>query len=206
MDRKKVDRQSPNRNRTLWYLGAAFVVVIIAVGLYLGLAGNRSQTTQPPANSTATPASPAKLAQANGQEIDGVRCETTESLQFHIHILLVVYLEDQQQTIPAQIGIPGTCLYWLHTHDTSGVIHVESPVQRDYVLGNFFDIWGKPLDATHLLGRVADAQHSVRTYVDGKLYMDNPRAIVLKDHEEILLMYGPPFTDPANAPPFPPDY
>lgn len=30
--------------------------------------------------------------------------------------------------------------YWLHTHDESGVIHIESPLRRAFTLGNVFDL------------------------------------------------------------------
>ncbi len=32
----------------------------------------------------------------------------------------------------------------LHTHDTSGIIHVESNTVRPYTLGEFLNIWGGP--------------------------------------------------------------
>ena len=30
----------------------------------------------------------------------------------------------------------------LHTHDASGIIHVESSVKRNYTLGEFLNTWG----------------------------------------------------------------
>ena len=33
----------------------------------------------------------------------------------------------------------------LHTHDDSGIIHVESAIDRNYTLGEFFKIWGLDL-------------------------------------------------------------
>ena len=47
------------------------------------------------------------------------------------------------QTVPAGIGTAGNCNRPLHTHDASGTIHVETDENRDYVLGDFFLIWGK---------------------------------------------------------------
>ena len=29
---------------------------------------------------------------------------------------------------------------WLHTHAADGIVHIESPVDRTYTLGNFFDV------------------------------------------------------------------
>jgi hypothetical protein len=49
--------------------------------------------------------------------------------------------------IPPQIGIiPDKCIYWLHTHDGTGIIHIESPIKRDFTLGQFFDIWAKKFE------------------------------------------------------------
>jgi len=169
-----------------WYAGGAVLIVVIAVGLYFGFAGSRPQSNT--TNDT--------LALAKGQVIDGIRCETSESLLFHIHIQLTIFIEGQEQTVPANIGILSNCLYWLHTHDDTGLIHVESPIQRDFTLGDFFDIWGKPLSSQRLLDKTVDAEHSVRAYVDGQLYLGDPRAIALKDLEKIALMYGPPFPNP----------
>ena len=51
------------------------------------------------------------------------------------------------QTAQAPFVQATRCYYWLHTHTNDGVIHVESPTQRLYTLGDFFDIWRQPLSA-----------------------------------------------------------
>ncbi len=50
---------------------------------------------------------------------------------------------EQVQLIPANIGLLPNCNRPLHTHDASGTIHVETDENRDYVLGDFFFVWGK---------------------------------------------------------------
>ena len=60
--------------------------------------------------------------------IDGIRCERTELLDFHYHAHLSIFVNGSSYLIPAGVGIKlPDCIYWLHTHDTSGLIHIESP-------------------------------------------------------------------------------
>jgi sulfur carrier protein ThiS len=77
----------------------------------------------------------------------------------HIHPKLNVKVNGKTIQVPEQIGIDKS-LYKdhsldkygmqgmapLHTHDNSGVIHVESTVNRDYTLGEFLKIWGMDLN------------------------------------------------------------
>jgi hypothetical protein len=181
---KQLKKSTTKRIPWFWYVGGILVIAAIAFGLYYGLAGSHPQ----PNENTHGGLSP-----ANGQVVDGIPCEASESLLFHIHPTLSIMVEGQERTVPADIGILQKCLYWVHTHDATGMIHVESPVQRDYTLGNFFDIWGQPLDSKRFLDRAIDSGHSVLAYVDGQRYLGDPRQIVLKDLEKIELMYGPPF-------------
>ena len=43
-----------------------------------------------------------------------------------------------------EYGMPGMAP--LHTHDDSGIIHVESVVDRNYTFDEFLDIWGLDLN------------------------------------------------------------
>ncbi|MDE1765297.1 MAG: hypothetical protein KGI27_03365 [Thaumarchaeota archaeon] len=77
----------------------------------------------------------------------------------HFHPQLTFVADGKQATVPAQIGIDPAL--WndhsldsygmqgmapLHTHDTSGTIHVESYANRYYTFGEFLSIWGMNLD------------------------------------------------------------
>lgn len=52
------------------------------------------------------------------------------------------------QTIPAGMGISGTCDRPIHTHDTSGTLHVETDQDYTYKLGDFFLVWGKVFNSS----------------------------------------------------------
>ena len=133
-----------------------------------------------------------------GQPIDGMTCGA-ETLIFHEHAHLAVFVDGQPRTIPARIGITDTCLYWLHSHTADGVIHMESPVARVFTLGNYFDVWGQPLSPT----QVGPASGAVIAYVNGQRYSGNPRDIQLEAHTNVQLDVGndvapQPFTFPAG--------
>jgi hypothetical protein len=64
----------------------------------------------------------------------------------------------------------------LHTHDSSGLIHVESNTFRNYTLGEFLDIWK---------GLNTDGKNVIAS-VDGKPVSDF-RNISLNDRAKIVL-------------------
>ena len=88
---------------------------------------------------------------------------------------------------------------WLHTHAADGIVHIESPVNRMFTLGAFFDIWGQPL-GRHLVGRT----HGVITaFYNGHVFSGNPRKIPLRAHSQIELEIGDPLRVPETIT-FPP--
>jgi hypothetical protein len=95
--------------------------------------------------------------------------------------------------IPAFIGIePNTCLYWLHTHTPDGVIHIESPQERGFTLGQFFGIWKSTSTG------LPPSEDPV-VYVNGHVVTTSLKDTPLHAHDEIALVYGNP---PTNIPAF----
>ena len=144
-----------------------------------------------------------------GRAIDGIGCDTSEQTLFHIHTHLTIFVNGQQRQVPAGIGIPGavaaqtqagpfidsgSCFYWLHTHAADGIIHIESPVQRTYTLGEFFDEWGQPLSPA----QVGPAHGKVTVIVNGQVFKGNPRDVPLGSHENLQLEVGTPLVAPET--------
>jgi hypothetical protein len=137
-----------------------------------------------------------------GLPIDGVGCNATEGAVEHIHARLQIFNRGRTVEIPQGVGISQAagCLYWIHTHSPDGYIHIESPVVRDFTLGQFFDIWGPDLSWTQAAGAAAPHGSRLFVWVNGKAWHgSNPRAIVLRDHETIVIQSGPPFAKPAPS-------
>lgn len=147
---------------------------------------------------------PASAVQAQGLAalpIDGVKCEGMEGAVVHIHQHLQIFDRGRAVSIPSQIGIPAGrgCLYWLHTHSNDGLIHEESPVRRSFTLGQFFDIWGQEL-SWYAAGPVrAVGGKRLVIQVNGRGYKGkDPRGIVLRNHDEIVIQAGPPWAHTIN--------
>jgi len=95
--------------------------------------------------------------------------------------------------VPADLGIDQHrgLIAELHTHDDSGVLHVESGDSHlTFTLGQLFTEWGVELDAEDLGGLHADGGEQLRAYVDGRPVEGDPGRIELADHQEIALVYG----------------
>jgi len=137
----------------------------------------------------------------SGLAIDGVRCEANEGAAEHIHTHLQLFDRGRAQTVPAAVGMPpgAGCLYWLHTHSADGIIHIESPVNRTFTLGQFFDIWDVDLSPTRAAGVQAHKGSRLRVTVNGKPWKSDPRAIPLRDREEVVIQSGPPFASGRRA-------
>ena len=145
---------------------------------------------------------PAGLPPVGG--IDGIECQAQEQVLFHIHGHLTIFVDGVQRRVPLGIGIgpprelfptpegpfvsSGSCFMWLHTHANDGVIHIESPVQRTYTLGQFFDVWHQPPSTT----RVGPARGTVHALYNGRVYRGDPRTIPLTAHAQIQLDVGRP--------------
>lgn len=62
----------------------------------------------------------------------------------HIHPELKIFVDGTPEVVPANIGL-GLQHRVLHTHETDGIIHVESQDKREYTLGDFMSVWGKAI-------------------------------------------------------------
>ncbi len=137
--------------------------------------------------------------QITGQPVANIHCDSGEQLSVHYHAHIDLIYRGQPVTIPAQTGITSTCLYWMHTHQTSGIIHIEAPKEsatRGFTVGDFFAVWGQPLTGKQVATFPLQKGDQVKVWVDGKPYTGDPRKVVLKSHTQVVIEVGPPFVDP----------
>jgi hypothetical protein len=159
------------------------------------------------------------------QSVDGIPCAPTMYLNYyHVHVYVGILVNGLQVAVPDQIGLysPGPisngftstaqCYYYLHTHDASGMIHVESPstvplTSTLYTLKNLFDVWGITVGPEN----VGPFNGQVRTFVatvplrtvtaqNYSEFTGDPNTIQLYSHEAIWLEVGPTFVLPPYLP------
>jgi hypothetical protein len=155
------------------------------------------------------PALAGTASAAKGQTVDGIQCNTMEQAVLHIHAHVTIFVNGAPRAVPLGIGIPeaqiqntpqgafvvsGKCFYWLHTHSADGIIHIESPTDRTFTLGNLFDLWGQPLSRTQL----GPESGTVVALYNGSVFTGNPRDIPLTRHAQIQLMIGKPLVSPVQ--------
>jgi len=135
-----------------------------------------------------------------GQPVAGISCDAMEGQRIHIHQHLLILDHGDSVPVPYNVGRPSSnqCLYWLHTHTPDGVIHIESPANRTFTLGDFFAIWGQPLSATRAASAFAKKGSKLKVWVNGKPYAGDPAKIPLVAHADIVIEAGPPFPAPPK--------
>jgi hypothetical protein len=164
------------------------LAVVLAVAVVIAACSGPVPTTSPSPTSART-----------------VPCGPTERFERHAHAHLTLVIRGQLRPVPANIGITSTEICWLHTHDSSGIIHIEAGDARTFTLGDFFAVWRQPLDSTVIGGDRVNEGESVRSVENRRDHSGSPGTIVLDDKDDVVLYLGPPF--PTVAPyVWPPGY
>lgn len=187
-----------NRVKLPYLLAMAAVPLLAAVGVVATL---HTDTPAPKVSVAATPPTPA---------INGITCDPADHRPAAVAVHLSILINGRARDILPNVGISNAlvaytpsgalvskadCYYWLHTGRDDGVINAAPPTgtARTFTLGDFFDVWHKPL-GSHA---VASDEGPVTSYVNGKPFDGNPRAIPLTNHAVIQLDVG------ANTAPTP---
>jgi hypothetical protein len=164
--------------------------------------------------------------QYNGQPIDGVACAPTMSNVYHIHVFVGVYVNGVHYATPTTVGMYkpqphpkngfteyANCYYDVHLHDSSGIVHVESPDPLNvpitgsiFTTQQLFDEWGITVNSTqfgqftgplqvYTSGQVYDGgPHNGTVYRSSyTLWTGDPNQIPLYSHEAIFFEVGPTY-------------
>jgi hypothetical protein len=191
-DTERRARAKKQRTRRLGLVGGGALLAVGAVAAVVALGGVRN------GGAAGSGLAPGEISGPFGQHYAGLKARLgaavvstmmdTMSSRAHFHPRLTLLVDGKQLTVPANIGIDprvdGMQMASLHTHDATGIIHVEGMERA--TLGEFFAVWGVPLSADQL----GSYRQPVRMWVDGR----RSRAygnLQLADGQRIILAVGP---------------
>ena len=147
-----------------WLYGGIILIVVVAGWLLFG--GNK-QT-----------------------EVDVLNINLAEhkDLALHLHPHLTLTFNGENLVIPAGIGLSEKGMRVIHTHETDGNLHIESPYAHQFYLGDFFTIWGKRLTNECAFEFCTDEENILKFYVNGEESPLGPK-IPLYDLDKIEMVY-----------------
>jgi hypothetical protein len=131
--------------------------------------------------------------------VDGMKCGPSASTISVAHV--EVFADGHVVIVPAGIGVApvlrrqgayvrgGRCVYPLRTFEPTGLVALEFGPTR--TLGQFFDLWGQPLDRNHVAGFHVGPRGGIAVFVQGVRWRGNPRSVSLSPHAQITVELGP---------------
>lgn len=200
-------RRSP---RTSFALGVATLIAAAAAFVAFGPGGSSAGTSAASIVSASLPGElttpapwPAHVAGLRSRlEALDLPALGREGTALHTHQHLDVFVHGRRVVVPAGIGIDAAAGFIspIHTHDASGVVHVEAPAVRTFTLGELLGVWGVRLTRSCLGGYCATGAQRLTVFADGRPVNGDPRVLPLAPHAEIVVAFGTRAEEPSPVP------
>jgi hypothetical protein len=208
-EREEIRRkaQTRRRYRIIAAVGVPGLVAAVIVGVLLA---NRATDASPKVSSGGLPGlqtgpppwSPELQHLRDRLQTLGLPAQASMAETIHFHAHLDLYVNGQAVEVPQNIGINEAegFLTSVHTHDRTGIIHIESPTEGTFTLGEFFDVWGVRFTASCVGGSCNSGDKALKVFMNGVQVTQDPRAVQLSAHEEVVVAYGTPAQLPSPVP------
>jgi hypothetical protein len=181
-------------------LAAGVAIVLVATSGGSSDKGAQRQGSVPEAAEIGLQTTPAPWKPESAhlaQRLAALKLPETSDTAYHIHAKLFLYVDGKPQIVPASIGIDPRFIAPVHTHDASGIVHMESARPYPFTLGQFFTLWGVVFGKGQLGAYRDGGGRSVQVYVNGKPVAD-PVDYGMKEHDVIVVAYGRPGSFPKK--------
>ena len=204
--REREEREAAARRKRLIQIGTGAAVVVVAAIIAVvalssgGSSSGKNPKTGPLERGLQISAGPWPPEYSQlPQRLTAMQLPQTSDVIFHIHANMAIYTDGKRQTVPAQVGIDQThqLLASLHTHDTSGTIHMEAVQPYPFKLGQFFNVWGVKFTQTQLGAYLVGNGLVLQVWVNGKQVKSFVN-YVMKPHDRIVVGFGKPGSFPTK--------
>jgi hypothetical protein len=191
-EREAIRRQiarAQRRRQLGWILG---ITIAVAAGVFFFTSRNDTSTPSGALPGELTTEAPWP---ANGAD-SAARADALglppEGTTMHEHANVQVFVHGEKESIPTDIGIDPAAqtIQSIHTHDDTGLVHLESSESREFSLGDFFGVWGVRFTPSCLGGYCNDGDNRLQVFVDGEEVTDNLQDVQLDDQSVIVVTYG----------------
>lgn len=190
-----------SRRRFTQILGALIVIAVIGIIVALvassgskksASSGSNTSSAGVEADLMATPAPWPPQYAGLLQRIAGAHLPPYGT-SYHVHAVMQIYVNGKQVPIASQIGIDAQeeFLAPLHTHDSSGIIHMEATEPYPFKLSQFIAVWGIKFTNTQLGAYKDENGKELALYANGTR-VPSPVGYVMKPHDKLVLEYGNP--------------
>ena len=161
-----ITRETMDATRAAMIGGIAFTVILVGAVLW-------DEFAPPPVADDA-------------QEIADFCLGDHSNIGVHYHPVLEIVINEQQISIPANTGInhDGCSMRGVHTHDSTGKIHVEMDKKYNVPIESFFIVWGETFNENQILDYVVDEDHEIIVTLDGQRVYTYEDTVV--DDQEVL--------------------
>ena len=122
------------------------------------------------------------------ENILNINLQEHRNLALHIHQEIEIEILGQKQTIPANIGVSNSGMRVIHTHDSTGKIHIESPYQYQFYLRDFFTVWNKNFNSNCIFEYCVDNKHELLFFVNNEINNEYEN-LPLNDEDMIKIIY-----------------
>lgn len=207
IEREEIQRRQAARSRNRLVLIAVAVVLgaaVIGVVVWAGGGDNGTPTPSSVAVNLPDPATlkgimrtpppwPANTDQLEARlgELKLPELSDVPGQSLHHHVQLYISVDGQPVTVPAQIGLSTQAASPLHTHDDTGLVHIESAdLNFQPLLGQFMDVWGVYMTNSCLGAVCNDGDRQLRVYVNGDEYTGDPSLLPLTDLLTVVITFG----------------
>lgn len=201
--RRKQQRRT-RRTRALLVSAITAAVLAVAAGVW-GLIASLTPAEPPAGGSVSAPPWAAPHDAPTRVRAAGLSLLSSEGTALHIHQHLSITVDGKPVTVPGNIGIDLAAqrLSPLHTHDDSGILHVEAPTVRKFTLGQFFTEWDVRLRASTIGPYVNGTNGTkVTAFVNGSRSHTPLPSLTLSSKEDIAIIVTHGGSTPAAPPAF----
>jgi hypothetical protein len=201
-EREAVRRQIARAQRRRQLVWIAGIAIAVAAGVFFFT--NRNESTTPPG------ALPGELTTKAPWDANAGKSAAratalglpAEGTTMHEHANVQIFVHGKNEPVPTDIGIDAAkeTIQSIHTHDGTGLVHLESSVSRTFTLDEFFGVWGVRFTPSCLGFYCNDDTNRLQVFVDGEEVEGNLQDVQLDDQSVIVVTYGTPDELPDPIP------